>query len=453
MTHLRKSHFLFFVILVVFFNACKTGDTTSFLQTLSIKTDTLKVDNTKDTLIFGSKGTALFFEKESFALPDGSLPTGTITLQLKECYDLAEMVRENLSTTSNNRLLETGGMIYLKAFANNQELQLKSGKKFIIHFPKDSTEKNKEMNLFYSSKNRDGAINWNQDTSSLLKARVAIWGWSETYESGVDIDTAQNASFWNFQDTSKKDIFYFFDRLFDNSKIKNINSLVGKQFTYKFIKSGNGTLRNLTVYETKYDTTSHEYVKVSANVDPYFRAFINSIPALKPERAKGIPTNAPGEIRVMIDFYPDYRKNGDYNIAFQKKYTAFKNSNIKTMADLELNYYIFSVSKLGWINCDYFWNTNDEKIDYIVKADPNAKPNMKLIFKQAKSIMTGTLEGDKYIFKNVPVNQEVKVVAISYKNNQPLLCVTETKTSRQPLVNLVYKEFSITELERQINLP
>ena len=152
-------------------------------------------------------------------------------------------------------------------------------------------------------------------------------------------------------------------------------------------------------------------------------------------------------------FPPDYRNNETYNKLFNEKYSGFKNSAIQTMNDAELNYYIFSASKLGWINCDFFWETKDERIDYYVKADPESKPNMKLIFKQARSIMTGTLEGDKYIFRNVPVNQEVKVVSVAYKNNQPLLAVTETKTSKQKLEMLNYKAFSIGDLERQLNLP
>ncbi|HYH14882.1 MAG TPA: hypothetical protein VD794_06675, partial [Flavisolibacter sp.] len=91
--------------------SCVTNEATDFQQQLAVKTDTLLFDNSRDTLLIGPKGTALFFEKESFVLPDGSLPKGSVSIQLKECYSLADMVRENLSTTSNERLLETRGMI------------------------------------------------------------------------------------------------------------------------------------------------------------------------------------------------------------------------------------------------------------------------------------------------------------------------------------------------------
>jgi len=97
--------------LIILLSACNSNDQRAFQQALSVKFDTLQIDNTKDTLVFGSKGTGLFFEKESFELPDGTNPKGKISIQLKECYNNSDIVRENLSTTSNGKLLETRGMI------------------------------------------------------------------------------------------------------------------------------------------------------------------------------------------------------------------------------------------------------------------------------------------------------------------------------------------------------
>lgn len=123
------------------------------------------------------------------------------------------------------------------------------------------------------------------------------------------------------------------------------------------------------------------------------------------------------------------------------------------MNEAELNYFIFSSSKLGWINCDYFWETKDEKIDYIVKVNPDSKPNIKIIFKDAKSIMTGSIEGDKYIFKNVPIDKKIKIVAVTFKGSKPMLSVAETKTGRQIFDKFQYTDFTITDLEKQLNTP
>jgi hypothetical protein len=454
MTHTKNYNCLFFVTLVALLTACKTKDTNNFQQALSVKTDTLQLDNSKDTLLVGSKGTALFFQAGSLVLPDGSLPKGTVTIQLKECYNLADIVRENLSTSSNGKLLETRGMIYVKALADNQELQLKEGKKFIIHFPKDAADRRKQMNLFYGSKKGQEDIDWSLDSATLLRPTAFMRGWMTTgYPGG---DSTREGGFY-FKGEKEKDIFEYFYKHFDNLKLQPTKDMLDKSFAVDFKVTKEGKISNLRIDEERYDS-SGKRLHTKTKVDPYFFQYVQQLPTLEPyyyyEGKNLVPFNAECSFYISMGLFPpDYRNNETYNKLFNEKYAAFKNSAIRTMNDAELSYFIFSASKLGWINCDFFWNTQEEKIDYIVKADPDAKPNMKLIFKQARSIMAGTLNGDNYIFKNVPANQEVKVVSISYKNNQPLLAVTETKTSKRVLDKLEYKEFTVRDLESQLNAP
>src|SRR6266581_4447323 len=108
---------ILWVIAMIVLSACNRNNQRSFQQLISVRTDTLKIDNTKDTLISGLKGTALFFEKKSFQLPDGTDPSGKISIVLKECYTNSDIIRENLSTTSDGKLLESRGMINVAAFA------------------------------------------------------------------------------------------------------------------------------------------------------------------------------------------------------------------------------------------------------------------------------------------------------------------------------------------------
>ena len=76
-----------------------------------------------------------------------------------------------------------------------------------------------------------------------------------------------------------------------------------------------------------------------------------------------------------------------------------------------------------------------------------------MVFKQAKSILAGALEGDKYVFKNVPINQEIKIVAITFEGSKPVMAVVETKTGKQVFNKLDYKPFSVSDLEKQLNTP
>lgn len=450
MTHPNKIQSILFGTLIILLSACSSNDQKAFPQTLSVKSDTLLIDNTKDTLVFGSKGTGLFFEKESFELPDGTIPKGKISVQLKECYSNSDIVRENLTTTSNGKLLETRGMINVLAFSENQELKLKQGKKFIIHFPKDTVDRKKQMNLFYATNNSDAPTDWKLDSATLLKSTAYMSGWLHTgYAYG---DTTKAGFYFKGEKTDR--IYEYFYKNFDNTKLQPTISTVDKTYSVDFIVSKQGNITNLTIKEERFDSSGRKII-LKTKVDPYFYTYIKQLPQLEPYRDyDGNAFDSECSFYINMGLYPpDYRNNESYNKAFNEKYSLFKNNTIQSMSDAELNYYIFSSAKLGWINCDFFWEVKDEKIDYIVKVDPGAKPNIKLVFQEAKSILTGTLEGDKYIFRNVPINQNVKIVAINFKASKPLLSIALTKTSKEIFDKLDYKEFALTDLEKQLNTP
>jgi hypothetical protein len=67
--------------------------------------------------------------------------------------------------------------------------------------------------------------------------------------------------------------------------------------------------------------------------------------------------------------------------------------------------------------------------------------------------MTGTLSDNQYIFKNVPLNEAVKIVAITFKGNQPLLGIARTTTTKKIFDQFQYKAFTIAELEKELNTP
>ncbi len=254
MTHHNKTQSILSGVLIILLSACNSNDQKAFQQTLSVKFDTLQIDNTKDTLVFGSKGTGLFFEKESFELPDGTIPKGKILIQLKECFNNSDIVRENLSTTSNGKLLETRGMVNVSAFSDNQELKLKQGKKFIIHFPKDSADRKKQMNLFYANNNENEAIDWDLDTVTLLKPTAYMSGWSTLgYVGG---DTSANRGGFYFKGEKKDDMYDYFYKNFDNTKFQATKGdLPHKIYEAKFIVNKQGKITNISITEEIYDTS------------------------------------------------------------------------------------------------------------------------------------------------------------------------------------------------------
>jgi hypothetical protein len=82
----------------------------------------------KDAIITGAQGTVLRIPSNCFVDSKGNPAVGTISLVLQEVYSYKDMILQNLATTSNDKQLETGGMLYLEAKnVSGNLLQLRAG--------------------------------------------------------------------------------------------------------------------------------------------------------------------------------------------------------------------------------------------------------------------------------------------------------------------------------------
>jgi hypothetical protein len=433
---------------------CSSSDETVFYKQIAITPDTLSIDNSTEVVITAPKGTVLIFEKESFAMPDGSAPKGRVSIVMKECYSEADMIRENLSTVSDGRLLETKGMVNIAAFADGQELKLKDGKEFIVLFPKLAVDGNKPMSLFYGERNDTGGINWKIDSNSLLRLVPHI---STVHWMGTPFaDSSYSAGLHIAGDTPVHLEKYVLEK-FD---IKKLEQQPDPSIYYNidFIVDTVGKIRNINIKGVKYlDTDTGIATQTLLVIPPYIRKFVEQLPPLVPLKAKVddfgfVPFDADCGITISFKLEPQAPETGEtYSEQFRKKYAAFSNSSISYMNEGEFRFYSFSASKLGWINCDYFVNTPGPKIDFVVTKEAGAKPDIKLIFKKTKTIMQGQKQGGNMVFQNIPAGEEVKIVAISFKGNKPLLAIAHTKTSNVIFDKLVYKEFSLNELEKALS--
>ena len=80
------------------------------------------INPNKDNTMKGNDGTEIFIPKNSFECEQGG-EIGKIKVELKEYYSYSDIIKSGLSTSSNNTMLETGGMIYLEATCASCENQ------------------------------------------------------------------------------------------------------------------------------------------------------------------------------------------------------------------------------------------------------------------------------------------------------------------------------------------
>lgn len=140
---------------------CNTRDDPSKIQDLFLllqKTfEEFCIDPSSDTTLKCNEGTLLYFKANSFKLMpynDGHC----ITIKIVEAYSFSDMLRENLSTTSNGELLETQGMIRAEAYDfKGVALELSRGSDYVIFAP--VSENNPKMKIFDGERD-ETSINW-----------------------------------------------------------------------------------------------------------------------------------------------------------------------------------------------------------------------------------------------------------------------------------------------------
>ena len=78
-----------------------------------------------------------------------------------------------------------------------------------------------------------------------------------------------------------------------------------------------------------------------------------------------------------------------------------------------VNDLILSSPKLGWINCDRFYQDKTPKVDLIVKYEGDFTPNVVLVFKEINSVLPYSYRENNYlVFRNVPVNNSIHRLCI-----------------------------------------
>ena len=128
-------------------------DLQGLLDDSNLSVEEFKIDNTRDTTLFGSKGTIISIPKNCF-----ENVKGPVKIELIESLELSDIVLLNAQTVSNGKLLQTGGVIYLSASVNDNDVVLKKEKSIQIEIP--SSNRIDDMTAFVGNYNSDGVMNW-----------------------------------------------------------------------------------------------------------------------------------------------------------------------------------------------------------------------------------------------------------------------------------------------------
>ncbi len=167
---MKNKHFLLALVSVacLTFTGCKKNNdeppapastTKDFFEKTGVKSQSFAIntDNGQSS-ITGNQGTKITFPENAFTTSDGTPVKGAVSIELKEIYDKSDMVLSDRPTTSNGKLLISGGEIFISATVNGQELRLATNTNILVQLAETSTV-DTTMGLFTGAI-EDSIFNW-----------------------------------------------------------------------------------------------------------------------------------------------------------------------------------------------------------------------------------------------------------------------------------------------------
>jgi hypothetical protein len=442
-----------------------------------------EVLSSKDTILICDGGTKLHIKANSFFIPNTiSSATEKIQIAVKEFYTLEDMVFANLNTISENKMLESGGMLFVDATVAGKSLELQKDKNIKIEMPIAQKPK-KDMQVFYSNAQSKGS-NWEQaDKKSTVSVKKvtpqkiqADYFYMPFFE---EIYTKQMQSS-SVCLRKKKEVTSRTSVLIKNNWLDTItiSCLVNKQGNIKKAKLISGTeffgnARVSIFGENKYlfgigssyrnDLRTNNYKKYHISVknlkykykaQPFYIKR-NEIKQLLEQVA---PFDDTMEILIKKVYY---NYNWLCNNLMSNNPVVDKGASeadIKkiyannTASAIDLGNYVLIVNQLGWINVDRFSDSKIDKIDFVVNAGMDT--DIKIIFPDFNSVMgTSKMEEriTQKIFSKMPKDERIVIVAIRMVENKPELALLRTKISKRFDEELVFhKVNSLEELKTSL---
>tara|TARA_R110002049_G_scaffold285400_1_gene466271 strand:+ start:16824 stop:18611 length:1788 start_codon:yes stop_codon:yes gene_type:complete len=418
------------------------------------------VNSQKDTTIVCNEGTKLNVKANSFVNENNETFKGKVDLNIIEYYKLSDMLLANLSTQSDGKQLETGGMLFIEAKHGSERLNLKPSSTIEISFP--SKNKKEDMQLF-SGAWQNGNINWKPENTRVIYDEelsndieaIEIIERDDTEVPFAVIEQApiypgcENSSTEFSKKCTRSEISKFVQRNFNTDIAANLGLRGRQRVNVIFRINQNGNVDNMQF------RSSHPDLEREAN------RVIALLPKMQPGRQRGKAVSVPYSLPIIFEVEGTREfsakigsvprvslltQDSIINKRFEDRLTGKDSIDVSVS---EVNGYVLRTSKLGWINCDRFIN-NSNRIKYKLKIKDSENVIVNMVFKSVNSLMPSWRINGVYDFRSLPKGEAIVLVAIKKQNGKLYFDVVETKTEENPNIEFNFKEVNLEELKNEL---
>lgn len=377
----------------------------------------------KISVLKGNKGLKVTVNPAALIHDDGSAIEGNIKVTMIELTSSEDLFKSNAASVSNGRLLMSGGSYYLSMENKGRQIKIKEGHSLTVSFPK---LKDNEMELFYGNRNSEGNMNWVRAEQSLQ------FNYNESY-------SAYNPP---FPDTAETNPFTSKYPLFDSPESKVIFD--GRPVTLKKMVEElqkKGIDKNIdTVYFTWKDMKRFDNIEGKYKIITWKKYRVISCKDLEAEKDSMVKVK---KVKQQIELA---------NKKYREEWQKYNDENVLT-GQIQKYYAPSAITKLGWINCDRFYN-NPQNAEVLLELPITfKKPVIQyfIIYKSFNGMVNGKLGLDslsKYRLQNLPEGQPVTLIAFTKNNGQLYHSKQDFVIQKNMPVKLEFKNISVEELTK-----
>lgn len=403
------------------------------------------LDAAKGGIFVCTEGTTLSFPAAAFVDPAGNIAFGQVTVKVTEYYKYADMIAANLTTTSDGRQLVTGGMIKLTAALNGSELQLREDK--VVNLSMPAKNYDAEMKLFTADENRKnnigGLVKLSGDTAAIVNYYSNTLNWQPA-NNVRQLAFDGKTNFLNLEDepvrvretkTKRIALFHVTNELpmtedeikaalkekygtyYDVIKVKKVKPTVNLLFTRAFAERKHiGDSIRLTVEQA----VKWHYIDRNDSMRYVQKVKTDSLQFVSRQIFSINPgwdvTIKPGNLGSVS------------SVSLAKMTDSLKMVYAEKLRVAQA--YNFTVNKMGWINCDRFYNYTD-KSDFVITLPQDVQAEKfvtQLVFTSIRSVMPGQPYQNKIGFLNIPVNMPVYLIGLGERNGKVVSFMQQLKT-------------------------
>jgi hypothetical protein len=386
-----------------------------------------RIDPTQASEVHGREGTIVRIPAGSLVTEKQAPARGPVWVELKECYSMADILLSNLSTVSeNNDLLETGGIVLVQASAQGQPLRVAEGQTIQIDMP--ASRRQPGMRLSRGLGDRRKLLRW-----------VALTPEAEPAEEKFYTEPEKMPAYGK----GPADI---------NKLIRYPKQAVSKQTQglvfAAFVVDEAGRVVNPKIVRGIGDGCDEELLRVLRQTSGRWKPGLQAGKAVKVKMVLPVRFAFHAGMASSLDSAANTEATPDSTMALANEEMPPSEPSFKAEPT---DRYLFSSAQLGWLNCDRVWHaTGTPATDLLATTDTDPGTNVYLVFREAKTLVTGQPEEGGYAFRNVPANKRAVLIGIRYQNDVPFVALHETTTGHHATEALAFRETTLEELERML---